>query len=94
MNLVLLLSIILAAQLPLYTFGKSSVAAKAIAVAVTEGPRSHEEATSSIVAEKDDAKTTRMRRNSLPDDDAGDFLINKLSRQYVTSNLFDSTCNK
>lgn len=92
MNLVLLLSIILAAQLPLYTFGKSSVTAKAI-TAVTEGPKSHEEA-SSIVAEKDDAKTKRMRRNSLYDDDAGDFLINKLSREYVTSNLFDSTCNK
>jgi hypothetical protein len=90
MNLVLLLSIILAAQLPLYTFGKSSVAVKAI----TEGPKSHEEASSSIVTEKDDAKTTRMRRNSLTDDDAGDFLINKLSREYVTSNLFDSTCDK
>jgi hypothetical protein len=95
MNLVLLLSIILAAQLPLYTFGKSSFAAKAITVAVTEGPKSHKEATSSIVAEKDDAKGTRMRRNSLSnDDDDGDFLINKLSREYVTSNLFDSTCNK
>ena len=94
MNLVLLLSIILAAQLPLYTFGKSSTVAKVIAVASTEGPTSHEEATPSIVAQKDDAKATRMRRNSVSNDDDGDFIINKLSREYVTSNLFDSTCNK
>lgn len=88
MNLVLLLSIILAAQLPLYTFGKSSTVAKVIAVASTEGPPSHEE------AQKDDAKATRMRRNSVANDDDGDLIINKLSREYVTSNLFDSTCNK
>jgi hypothetical protein len=89
MNLVLLLSIILAAQLPLYTFGKSSDAAKAVAVATTEGPKSHEE-----VKSENDAPATRTRRNSLVNDDDGDFLINKLSREYVTSNLFDSTCNK
>lgn len=94
MNLVLLLSIILAAQLPLYTFGKSSVAAKAVAVVSTEGPTSHEEAKPSIGAENDDAPATRLRRNSLVNDDDSDFLINKLSREYVTSNLFDSTCNK
>lgn len=89
MNLVLLLSIILAAQLPLYTF-----AVKAVAVASTEGPASHEEAKPSIGPKNDDAPATRMRRNSLVNDDDGDFLINKLSREYVTSNLFDSACNK
>jgi hypothetical protein len=93
MNLVGLLSIFLAAQLPLYTFGKSStVVAKAVALVSTEGPTNHEEAKPSIGAEKDDAP--RVRRNSLVNDDDGDFLINKLSREYVTSNLFDSTCNK
>lgn len=82
MSVVLLLSIILATQLPPNTFGKSS---SKVGAAGTEVPASEIEA--------DDE--SRMRRHSNSDDD--DFLINKLSREYVTSNLLDSTatsCNK
>lgn len=90
MNLVLLLSIIWVSQLPLYTFGKSS---SAKANAVTEVPADDHRPieSSEIVGE------SRVRRNSFINDDEDDFLINKLSREYVTSNLLDPTsasCNK
>lgn len=87
MNLVLLLSIIWVSQLPLYTFGKSS---SGKAIAVTEVPADDHRSIESI-------KELRVRRNSFINDDEDDFLINKLSREYVTSNLLDPTsasCNK
>lgn len=90
MNLVLLLSIIWVSQLPLYAFGKSSSAkAPASNEVPVDDHRSIENA--EIV------KELRVRRNSFINDDEDDFLINKLSREYVTSNLLDPTsasCNK
>lgn len=91
MNLALLLSIISVTQLPRYTFGKSPTKV----VAGTKGP------TSGIDRHKDTPSVNaddewRLRRNSASNDDDDDFLINRLSREYVTSNLFDPTtaCNK
>lgn len=90
MNLVLLLSIIWVSQLPLYTFGKSSSAkVDAETEVTTEDYRS--------VENVENTKDLRVRRNSFINDDEDDFLINKLSREYVTSNLLDPTsesCNK
>lgn len=94
MNLVLLLSIILVTQLPLYTFGKSLARVTASTDVAVNEIDSHKE-TPSIGAESDDE--LRVRRNSLADDDDDDLLINQLSREYVTSNLLGSTatsCNK
>lgn len=96
MNLVLLLSIILVTQLPLYTFGKSS-STKVIASTevIPSNAIDHHETPSNGAENGDDG--TRTRRNSFFNDDDDDFLINKLSREYVTSNLLDSTataCNK
>lgn len=84
MNLVLLVSIILAVQ-PLYTFGKSFKAIGGSLKHVEKSALSNE-------AEINDS-TLRTRRNSLVNHDDADFLINKLSREHVTSNLFESTCN-
>lgn len=78
MSVVLLLSIILATQLPPSTFGKSS---SKVGAAGTEVPASE--------IEIDDE--SRIRRHSAVGNDDDDFLINKLSREYVTSNLLDST---
>lgn len=88
MSVVLLLSIILATQLPPYTFGKSSAASSRVA----EVPAG--EITIEAVANVDGSK---IRRNSVAGNDDDDFLINKLSREYVTSNLLHSTatsCSK
>lgn len=101
MNLVLLLSIILVTQLPLNTFGKSSMK---IVDANTEVPFQRlvldQNEEKSIKTKKNDDEM-RTKRNSMfndaDDDDDDDILINKLSREYVTSNLLDSTssvCNK
>ena len=86
MNLVLLVSIILAAQLPFYTLGQSL---KAIAGILKHGGK----LTPSNEAETNEA-TVRTQRNSLVKDDDADFLINKLSREHATSNLFESSCNE
>lgn len=102
MNLVLLLSTILVTQLPLNTFGKSSME---IFDADTEVPihqlfsnNQHEEK-SIKVKNNDEMRTKRNSMFNDAADDDDDILINKLSREYVTSNLLDSTssssvCNK
>jgi hypothetical protein len=95
MNLVLLLSIILAVQLPLFTFGKSSQAKVESAtskISLTTTPNDQD-------ASKSDKNTAaRMRRNSIitsniDDNENDDFSIKKLSREYPISILLNA-CNE
>lgn len=92
MNLSLLLSIILVTELPSATFGKSSAAQ--IEAVGTEVSSARQTETHLPLKHNDD--DSRTKQNSVANND--DFLINKLSRKYVTSNLLDSTettsCNK
>lgn len=99
MSLVSLLSIILVAQLPAHTFGKSSMDFDDGGKRNTEVSNSkvdlHKE-TPRFLIESADYESRTRRNSKLNDDDDDDILINKLSREYVTSNLFDSAtaCNK
>lgn len=81
-----MLSIILVAQLPSIALGKSAAHVGSSDLPISEIHRS---------GNFDDL---RARRNSWSgnDDDDDDILINQLSREYATSNLFNSApaCNK
>lgn len=104
MNLVLLLSIILAVQLPLFTFGKSSQAkvesATTSKISLTTTPNDNDDRDASTTSTRSDKSTaTRMRRNSINRDDDeddnkyDDFSINKLSREFPIS-ILANACNE
>lgn len=85
MNLVLSLSIILAVQLPLLTYGKASLAKVDLATTSTSSETSF---TTAVAAspKSDETKAIRMRRNSIAssvdDNEDADFSINRLSREF------------
>lgn len=95
MSLVSLLSIILVAQLPSHTFGKSLTSIDAGSAVIPNSEIARLVENPRLRVESYDESRTR-RNSKLNDGDDDDILINKLSREYVTSNLFDSAtaCNK